>query len=94
MLRAVGARRRQVRLLVWIEATFIGVVATLVGMGAGLGIGWVGTGVAPETVIESPVVPWVQLAVVSALAVVLAWVVSLGVAGRAARVPPSEAGRL
>ncbi len=94
MLRAVGARRRQVRLLIWIEATFIGVVATLVGMGAGLGIGYVGTGVAPESIIESPVVPWGQLAVVAGVGVVLAWAVSLGVARRAARLPPSEAGRL
>ena len=37
MLRAVGAKQRQVRLLVWIEATFIGVVAVLVGMSVGSG---------------------------------------------------------
>ena len=94
MLRAVGAKRRQIRTLIWIEATFIGAIATLVGMGSGLVLGWVGTGVAPESIIDQPVVPWAQLGVVAALGLVVAWMVSLGVARRAARVPPSEAGRL
>jgi putative ABC transport system permease protein len=94
MLRAVGASRAQIRLLVWIEATFIGVVAVVVGVATGLALGWVGTGAAPESVIGSPIVPWGQLAVVAAVAVLIAWLVSLGVARRAARLPPSEAGRI
>jgi putative ABC transport system permease protein len=94
MLRAVGARRRQIRALVWIEATFIGAVATIVGMGAGLVIGRVGSTVAPESIIEDPVVPWGQMGLVAVVGLVVAWLVSLGVARRASRLPPSEAGRL
>ena len=94
MLRAVGAKPRQIRMLVWMEVTFIWVVATIVGMGTGLVIGWVGTGVAPESIIDAPVVPWAQLGVVAAVGVVVAWLVSLGVARRAGRLPPAEAGRL
>lgn len=94
MLRAVGAKRHQIRSLVWIEATFIGAVATVVGMGAGLVIGRVGSTVAPESIIEDPVVPWGQLGVVAAVGIGVAWLVSLTVARRAARLPPSEAGRL
>ena len=94
MLRAVGAKRRQIRALVWIEATFIGAVATVVGMGAGLVIGRVGSTVAPESIIEDPVVPWGQLGVVAGVGIGVAWLVSLTVARRAARLPPSEAGRL
>jgi putative ABC transport system permease protein len=94
MLRAVGARRRQIRALVWIEATFIGAVATIVGMGAGLVIGRVGSTVAPESIIEDPVVPWGQMGLVAVVGLVVAWLVSLGDARRATRLPPSEAGRL
>lgn len=93
-LRAVGASRLQVRMLVWIEATFIGVVAVLVGMTTGLVLGWFGTAVAPEGFIGRPVVPWSQLGLIAATGVVVAWLVSLGVAGRAARVPPADAGRM
>jgi putative ABC transport system permease protein len=94
MLRAVGAKRRQIRALVWIEATFIGAVATIVGMGAGLVIGRVGSSVAPESIIEDPIVPWAQLGLVAVVGLGIAWLVSLGVARRASRLPPSEAGRL
>ena len=94
MLRAVGAKQRQVRLLVWIEATFIGVVAVLVGMSVGLVLGYFGTSVAPESLMGQPVVAWGQLIAVAVMAVAVAWLVSLGVARRASRVPPSDAGRV
>ena len=94
MLRAVGAKRLQIRMLIWIEATFIGAIAVLVGMGTGLALGYAGTSVAPEGFIGEPVIPWGQLALVAVAGVVVAWLVSLGVARRASRVPPSEAGRI
>jgi putative ABC transport system permease protein len=94
MLRAVGAGRRQVQVLVWLEATMIGFIAAIVGIGAGTGAARLATGFVPESLAGSPAIPWSQLAAVAVGAVLTAWAVSLGVARRASQVPPAEAGRM
>jgi len=94
LLRAVGASRAQVRGLVWLEATMIGVIAAVVGIGTGTAIGRVGVAFAPGTLGGFPVIPWLDLAGVAVGSVVTAWAVSIGVARRASRVPPAEAGRI
>lgn len=94
MLRALGASRTQIKMLVWFEASMIGVIAAMVGIGVGTAIGRVGVGLAPGTLGGSPVIPWADLAAVAFAAVATAWAVSIGVARRAARVPPAEAGRM
>lgn len=94
MLRAVGAGRRQIRAVVWIEATFIGAFAALIGMGTGLLIARVGATAVPGSIVDDRVLPWGQLAVVAAVAVVISWLVGLVVARRAARLPSSDAGRI
>jgi putative ABC transport system permease protein len=94
MLRAVGASPLQVRGLVWLEATMIGLLAAVVGLGSGTVAGRIGVGVAPGTLGGVPAIPWLDLAAVALGSVVVAWAVSLGVARGAARVPPAEAGRV
>lgn len=94
MLRAVGAGRTQIQALVWLEATMIGFIAAIVGIGAGTAVARLATGFAPGSLGGSPVVPWGQLVAVAVGAVLTAWAVSLGIARRAAQVPPAEAGRL
>jgi putative ABC transport system permease protein len=94
MLRAVGASPLQIRALVWLEATMIGLIAAVVGLGSGIVAGRVGVGVAPGTLGGVPAIPWLDLAVVALGSVVVAWAVSGGVARGAARVPPAEAGRV
>lgn len=94
MLRAIGASRFQIRSLVWMEATMIGLIAAVLGITTGATVGRLGVNLAPGTLGGSPVIAWKELALVGAVSVVTAWVVSLGVARRAARVPPAEAGRM
>ena len=94
LLRAVGASRAQVRSLVWLEASMIGVMAAVLGVGIGTAMGRVGAGLALGTLGGSPVVPWLALLAVALVAVITAWAVSLGVARRASRVPPAEAGKI
>ena len=94
MLRALGASRAQIKMLVWFEASMIGVIAATVGIGVGTAIGRIGVGLAPGTLSGSPVIPWADLGAVALAAVAIAWAVSIGVARRAARVPPAEAGRM
>jgi putative ABC transport system permease protein len=92
MLRAIGASRSQVRSLVWLEASLVGLVAAVVGVGIGTVVGRVAVSVVPGTLGGSPVVPWAGLVAVAAAAVIVAWLVSLGVARHASRVAPAEAG--
>ncbi len=94
MLRAVGASRRQIRSLVWLEASMVGLIAAAVGIAIGTAVGRVAASLVSGTLGGSPVVPWASLALVGAVAVVVAWLVSIGVARRAAMVPPAEAGRM
>jgi putative ABC transport system permease protein len=94
MLRAVGAGRAQIRSLIWLEASMIGLIAAVLGIGLGTIVGRVGAGLIPGTLSGSPVIPWAALALVALIAVTTAWMVSLGVARRASRVPPAEAGRI
>lgn len=93
MLRAVGASRPQVRTMVSLEATLIGVIAAIVGLGIGVIAGSVGASAAPSDLAASVVIPWSGLGIVGVGSVLLSCVVSLGVARRAARLPPAEAGR-
>jgi putative ABC transport system permease protein len=94
MLRAVGASRAQVRSLIRLEASMIGVIAATLGVGIGALVGRIGAGLAPSTLGGAPVVPWLDLGLVAVVAIATAWAVSLGVARRASRVPPAEAGRI
>jgi putative ABC transport system permease protein len=95
LLRAIGARRRQVMRAVRVEALFTGVVASAAGVAAGIGLAQVlrvvlgafgldlpadGVVVAPRTIIVSMVIG-------TAVTVVAAWLP----ARRAAKVAPIEA---
>lgn len=93
MLRAIGAARAQVRTMVWVEATLVGLVAAVVGLGTGVALGRAGAALAPPDLVGRVVVPWGLVVAVGVVSLVLAWAVSIGVARRAGGVPPAEAGR-
>ena len=64
LLRAVGARRRQVRRAVLAEAAVLGLVGSTIGVALGVGLGWLAMEIIPttgETVVfaVSPVAPLV-----------------------------------
>jgi len=93
MLRAVGATRAQVRSMVLTEATLVGLVAAVVGLGVGVAAGRLVAAAAPDDLVAGVVVPWSLLALVAVGSVGLAALVSVGVGRRAGLVPPAEAGR-
>jgi putative ABC transport system permease protein len=97
LLRAVGASRRQMIGSVLLEATVIGLLASVVGLGAGIGVGALlaflfssaggglqlaGIGVPPSAVIGA-----------FAVGLIITWVAALMPALRASRIPPVAAMR-
>ena len=97
LLRAIGASRRQVLRTVLIESAFVGILASVVGLLAGIGVARLLKALLDAAGLEVPA----GGIVVSTSTVVTAFVVGLGVAvtsayfpaRRAARVPPLAAMR-
>ena len=97
LLRAVGATGRQIRSSVLIEALLIGVVASLVGVFAGMGIAWsikaliaqVGEGSGlPDGPLIIATRTWIAAAIVGIGVTLLA---AISPARRASRIPPIAA---
>ena len=93
LLRALGLHRRQLRLMLAVEAGLLGIVGAAIGVLAGIGYGWIGAasafGEAGEAVVLD--IPWLQLGMVLGLAVVAALVASVLPARRAATATPTQA---
>lgn len=93
LLRALGLHRRQLRLMLAVEAALLAVVGAAVGVAAGIGYGWIGAasafGEAGQAIVLD--IPWLQLGVVLALAVVAALIASVLPALRAAQATPTQA---
>ncbi|AEM87804.1 ABC transporter permease [Streptomyces violaceusniger] len=95
LMRAVGATRRQVTRSVLLEATFVGAVAAVVGLAAGVGIGALLRSVLNSTgasVPDGPLVVAPTTVLVSVLVGVVVTVLSAWLPGRrAAKIPPVAA---
>jgi len=97
LLRAVGATGRQIRSSVLIEALLIGIVASLVGVFAGMGIAWIikaliaqagdGSGL-PDGPLVIAARTWIAAAIVGIGITLLA---AISPARRASRIPPIAA---
>tara|TARA_Y100001970_G_scaffold292739_1_gene435545 strand:- start:7040 stop:9535 length:2496 start_codon:yes stop_codon:yes gene_type:complete len=97
LLRAVGATGRQIRSSVLIEALLIGVIASLIGVFAGLGITWVikalinqaggGSGL-PDGPLVIAARTWIAAAIVGVGITLLA---AISPARKASRIPPIAA---
>ncbi|MET7905892.1 ABC transporter permease [Streptomyces sp. NPDC005355] len=95
LMRAVGATRRQVTRSVLIEATFVGAVAAVVGLAAGVGIGAglrsllnsTGALVPDGPLVVKPTTVLVSLVVGIVVTVLAAWLPGR----RAAKIPPVAA---
>lgn len=91
LLRAVGARRRQVRRAVLTEAVVLGLVGSTVGVAFGVGLGLLAMRLLPVAGDVAYVVsPWAVL-LGYAVGVVVTMVAAYGSARRAARVSPMAA---
>lgn len=92
MLRAVGATRGQVRSAVRWEAALIAAFGSLVGLGAGLFLGWSLVFAISQAVADATfVMPWGQLAVIVAAASVCGVLAALLPARRAGRLDVLQA---
>ncbi|MGS0687668.1 ABC transporter permease [Nakamurella sp. GG22] len=93
LLRALGLQRRQLRLMLAVEAVMLAVIAAIVGVLAGIGYGWVGVRSAFwEAGGESTLaIPWGSLVLVIGVAVVAGLLASVLPSRRAAMTPPTHA---
>ena len=93
LLRALGLQRRQLRLMLAVEAAVLAGVGSAVGIAAGIGYGWAGSASAFGEAGESTVldIPWGQLGLVLLLAVLAALLASVLPARRAGMATPTQA---
>jgi putative ABC transport system permease protein len=91
LLRAMGITRRQLRRTLALEGLLLAVVATVLGVAIGAAFGWVGVEVLVGAlgVDTTFAVPWLQLALVVAVAAVAGVLASVVPSRRAARVSPA-----
>ncbi|WP_115789384.1 ABC transporter permease [Arthrobacter silvisoli] len=91
LLRALGLTRGQLRGMLAIEAVLVAGVAAVLGSALGIAYGWLGAKAALGPVADVvPVVPWLQLLGVFAVAVVAGLLASVVPARRAARLSPVQ----
>ncbi|MBS1836862.1 MAG: ABC transporter permease [Actinobacteria bacterium] len=89
MLRALGMTRRQVAWMVRTEAVLIGLLGTIIGVGAGLLLGWVMIGSLPGHIPLN--VNWTRLALIALVGVLAGVIASIAPARRATRIEMVEA---
>ncbi|ODS40683.1 MAG: hypothetical protein A7315_02395 [Candidatus Altiarchaeales archaeon WOR_SM1_79] len=93
MLRAIGFRRRMITKSFLIETSFVTILAILIGLLLGIGIGWqvyAGEGGFKE-VGASFVIPWGNLLVIIIIAYIATLIFTFYPSIMAAKVPPAEA---
>lgn len=92
MLRALGLTRGQLRATLAIEAVLISGAGAVIGVVIGLVLGWAGSAVLLSGIGEVPlVVPWREVGLVLAVAIVAGLLASVLPARSAVRTSPVEA---
>lgn len=95
LFRAVGASRSQIRGSVLLEATLIGLLSAVVGLGLGIGIGHLGniivTGTMGEAMTATLIVPVSAIIAAFAIGIGVTIVAAILPALRASRIPPIAA---
>ncbi|WPF68232.1 ABC transporter permease [Corynebacterium sp. 21KM1197] len=91
MLRAVGVHRRQVRIMIVLEAVQVAVFGAVAGMLIGLGLGWAFLAILQEQGLGGAQVPWLQLLLMVIGSAVVGVFAALWPARYAAKTPPLDA---
>lgn len=91
MLRAVGTQRGQVRTMIILESVQIAVFGALLGVGAGLLLGWAFLTVLADQGLENIAYPWTMIGGMLAGSVLVGIIAALWPAQRAAKTPPLDA---
>lgn len=91
LLRAIGTSRGQVRGMLGIEAAIIAVFGTLLGLAVGVAAGVVIRAVYASEGLEVLAIPWGQIGLFLALAIVVGLIASVSPASRALRQPVLDA---
>lgn len=89
MVRALGMTRQQVGRMVRAEAVLIGVLGTIIGVGAGLLLGWVVIGSLSTSIDLN--VNWARIGIIALIGVAAGVVASIFPARRATKVRMVEA---
>lgn len=91
MMRAIGAHRLQIWIMVTIESVMICVYGALIGLGLGITFGFLLMGQLADTGLTTRVIPWVQIASFFVAAVVVGLLAAVWPSFKASRVQPLEA---
>ena len=91
MLRAVGTQRGQVRTMIILESVQIAVFGALLGVSAGLLLGWAFLTVLADQGLENIAYPWTLIGGMLAGSVLVGIIAALWPAQRAAKTPPLDA---
>jgi putative ABC transport system permease protein len=91
LLRAVGMARRQVAIMIQLEAALVSVLAVVTGVGLGFGAGFATVGALGQVAPLDAVVPLPQVLGFAALIGAAGLVAAIAPARRAARTPVLEA---
>ncbi|MCB7135273.1 ABC transporter permease [Cellulosimicrobium marinum] len=91
LLRAVGLGRLQLAGIIAVESVLTAVYGTVLGVATGIGIGAALPGVLADEGLSTLAIPWGQVLVILAAAVVIGLVASVWPAIRAARLPVLDA---
>lgn len=91
MLRAVGTRRRQLRIMIVLEAIQMAIFGAIAGVLIGLALAWAFVEVLSGEGLVSAIVPWTVIAWVLGGSVIIGVLAALWPAQRAAKTPPLAA---
>jgi putative ABC transport system permease protein len=91
MLRAIGFKKRMITKSFLIETSFITILAILIGILLGIGIGWVIYKDGFEQLGASFVIPWMNLLAIAIIAYIATLIFTFYPSLKAAKIPPAEA---
>ncbi len=91
MLRAIGFKKSMIIKSFLIETSFITILATLIGILLGIGIGWTIYKDGFQELGASFAIPWLNLLIIAVIAYLATLIFTISPSLKAAKIPPAEA---